>query len=59
MCGWQGAPEEALEIEKGIAGTPPPKREESTEDGEKPAAKGRAKAPTKSRTSRTRTSAGT
>jgi DNA topoisomerase-1 len=58
-CGWQGAPEEALEIEKGIAGTPPPKREESTEDGEKPAAKGRAKAPAKARTTRTRTSAGT
>jgi DNA topoisomerase-1 len=28
-CGWLGAPEEALEIEKGVAGEPPPKREES------------------------------
>jgi DNA topoisomerase-1 len=59
-CGWQGAPEEALEIEKGIAGTPPPKREESSEEAAtKPASKGRAKAPAKARTTRTRTSAGT
>jgi DNA topoisomerase-1 len=29
ICGWQGAPSDALEVERGVAGTPPPKREES------------------------------
>ncbi len=44
-CGWQGAPEEALDIEKAIAGEPPPKREESESDeGEKTAAKPKSKA---------------
>jgi DNA topoisomerase-1 len=43
-CGWKGAREEAVDIEKGVAGTPPPKREggdgEASEDGEKPARNG-------------------
>ena len=32
ICGWQGAPAEALEIDTGVAGTPPPKREEAESD---------------------------
>jgi ssDNA-binding Zn-finger/Zn-ribbon topoisomerase 1 len=54
-CGWQGAPEEALDIEKGIAGEPPPKREESEAGEAKKATKPRAKAAktTKGRSTRT------
>jgi DNA topoisomerase-1 len=50
ICGWQGAPSEALEVDRGVAGTPPPKREESdstTAAASKPrakAAKGKRKA---------------
>jgi DNA topoisomerase-1 len=39
LCGWQGAPAQALEVEKRIAGTPPPKREESDSGEPKKAAK--------------------
>jgi DNA topoisomerase-1 len=57
ICGWQGAPTDALEIEQGVAGTPPPKREDNGEDGsdKKPAAKARGKSKT---TRGRRTSAG-
>jgi DNA topoisomerase-1 len=58
LCGWQGAPEEALEIEKGVAGTPPPKREESETVAKKP--RGKATKTTKARSTRsTRTRAST
>jgi hypothetical protein len=54
ICGWKGAREEAVDIEKGIAGTPPPKREDSdaeaTEDGVKPARNGGGRGRTAGRT---------
>ncbi len=50
ICGWQGSPDEAIDIDSRVAGTPPPKREESdAEDGATKAStaktpRGRAKA---------------
>jgi DNA topoisomerase I len=61
VCGWEGAPEEALEIESGVAGMPPPKREDG-DTGASAAKKPRTKS-TKTgtarsgRTSRSRTTA--
>jgi len=55
VCGWTGAREEAEDIENGVAGNPPPKREDSaSEDAEKPAAP-KAKAKPKKRAGGRRT----
>jgi DNA topoisomerase-1 len=51
VCGWQGAPEEALDIEKGVVGMPPPKREDVDGVAKKAASKPRGKA-TKGRSTR-------
>jgi DNA topoisomerase-1 len=43
LCGWQGAPAAALNVELHIAGTAPPKREDSGSSETKKASKPRAK----------------
>jgi ssDNA-binding Zn-finger/Zn-ribbon topoisomerase 1 len=43
LCGWQGAPAAALNVELRIAGTAPPKREDRGEGEPKKASKPRGK----------------